>query len=90
MKTINHNIDEFNNTDKFNNIDKTSIKNLKKKSKYLRKMKQKNGNLNLFEKSGEVKEIKFTSGAIIKFIDTGDGELTCFSKEYDIEDYLWL
>lgn len=53
MKTINRNIDEFNNTDK------TSIKNLKKKSKHLRKMKQKNGNLNLFEKSGEVKETLF-------------------------------
>ena len=53
MKTINRN------TDKFNNTDKTSIKNIKKKSKYLRKMKQKNGNLNLFQQSGEVKETLF-------------------------------
>ena len=43
----------------FNNTDKTSIKNLKKKSKSLRKMKQKNGNLNLFEQSGEVKDTLF-------------------------------
>lgn len=50
MKTINRNIDEFNTTDK------TSIKNLKKKSKSLRKMKQKNGNINLYEQSGEVKQ----------------------------------
>ena len=51
MKTINRN-----NTDELNLTDKASLKNLKKKSKYLRKMKQKNGNLNLFEQSGEVKQ----------------------------------
>ena len=51
MKTINRN-----NTDDLNLTDKASLKNLKKKSKYLRKMKQKNGNLNLFEQSGEVKQ----------------------------------
>ena len=51
MKTINRN-----NTDDLNLVDKASIKKLKKKSKYLRKMKQKNGNLNLFEQSGEVKQ----------------------------------
>lgn len=78
------------NTINRNNTEEASLKNLKKKSKYLRKMKQKNGNINLFEQSGEVKEIKFSSGAIIKFIDTGDVELTCFSKEYDVEDYLCL
>ena len=47
MKTINRN-----NIDEINLTDKASLKNLKKKSKYLRKMKQKNGNLNLFEQSG--------------------------------------
>ena len=51
MKTINRN-----NADDLNLVDKASIKKLKKKSKYLRKMKQKNGNLNLFEQSGEVKQ----------------------------------
>ena len=51
MKTINRN-----NIDELNLADKASIKNLKKKSKYLRKMKQKNGNINLFEQSGEVKQ----------------------------------
>ena len=51
MKTINRN-----NADELNLVDKASLKNLKKKSKYLRKMKQKNGNLNLFEQSGEVKQ----------------------------------
>ena len=51
MKTINRN-----NTDDLNLVDKVSLKKLKKKSKYLRKMKQKNGNLNLFEQSGEVKQ----------------------------------
>ena len=51
MKTINRN-----NTDELNLVDKAYIKKLKKKSKYLRKMKQKNGNLNLFEQSGEVKQ----------------------------------
>ena len=51
MKTINRN-----NTDDLNLVDKASIKKLKEKSKYLRKMKQKNGNLNLFEQSGEVKQ----------------------------------
>ena len=45
MKTINR-----------NNTEETTLKNLKKKSKYLRKMKQKNGNINLFEQSGEVKQ----------------------------------
>ena len=51
MKTINRN-----NIDELNLVDKASLKNLKKKSKYLRKMKQKNGNINLFEQSGEVKQ----------------------------------
>ena len=51
MNTINRN-----SIDELNLVDKASLKNLKKKSKYLRKMKQKNGNLNLFEQSGEVKE----------------------------------
>ena len=51
MKTINRN-----NIDELNPVDKAHIKNIKKKSKYLRKMKQKNGNLNLFEQSGEVKQ----------------------------------
>ena len=56
MKTINRN-----NTDDLNPIDKASLKNLKKKSKYLRKMKQKNGNINLFEQSGEVKESLYST-----------------------------
>lgn len=51
MKTINRNC-----INELNLLDKASLKNLKKKSKYLRKMKQKNGNLNLFEQSGEVKQ----------------------------------
>ena len=51
MNTINRN-----SIDELNLVDKASLKNLKKKSKYLRKMKQKNGNLNLFEQSGEVKQ----------------------------------
>ena len=51
MNTINRN-----SIDEINLVDKSSLKNLKKKSKYLRKMKQKNGNINLFEQSGEVKQ----------------------------------
>lgn len=54
MKTINRS-----NIDEVSLADKASIKKLKKKSKYLRKMKQKNGNLNLFQQSGEVKETLF-------------------------------
>ena len=50
MKTINR-----------NNTEETALKNLKKKSKYLRKMKQKNGNINLFEQSGEVKESLYSN-----------------------------
>ena len=56
MKTINRN-----NIDEPSLADKAHIKNLKKKSKYLRKMKQKNGNLNLFEQSGEVKESLYSN-----------------------------
>lgn len=52
MKTINRN-----SVDEINLVDKASLKNLKKKSKYLRKMKQKNGNINLFEQSGEVNRL---------------------------------
>ena len=56
MKTINRN-----NIDELNLVDKDSIKKLKKKSKYLRKMKQKNGNINLYEQSGEVKESLYSN-----------------------------
>lgn len=68
MKTINRN-----NIDELNLVDKSSLKNLKKKSKYLRKMKQKNGNINLFEQSGEVKESLYSN--------------YCFDSYYE-EDYV--
>ena len=84
MKTINRN-----NTDDLNLVDKAHIKNLKKKSKYLRKMKQKNGNINLFEQSGEVKEIKFKSGASLKFFDTGESCFESYTKENNIEDLIY-
>ena len=64
MKTINRN-----NTDDLNLVDKVSLKNLKKKSKYLRKMKQKNGNLNLFEQSGEVKESLYSNQCLDSYYE---------------------
>ena len=67
MKTINRN-----NMDEINLVDKASLKNLKKKSKYLRKMKQKNGNINLFEQSGEVKESLYSN--------------YCFDSSYELEE----
>lgn len=78
MKTINR-----------NNTEETSLKNLKKKSKYLRKMKQKNGNINLFEHSGEVKEVKFKSGASLKFFDTGENSFESYTKGNNIEDLIY-
>ena len=69
MKTINRN-----NTDELNLTDKASLKNLKKKSKYLRKMKQKNGNLNLFEQSGEVKESLYSNH--------------CLDSYYELEEFV--
>ena len=64
MKTIN-----CNNTDDLNLVDKVSIKKLKKKSKYLRKMKQKNGNLNLFEQSGQVKESLYSNRCLDSYYE---------------------
>ena len=58
MKTINR-----------NNTEEASLKNLKKKSKYLRKMKQKNGNLNLFEQSGEVKESLYSNHCLDSYYE---------------------
>ena len=64
MKTINRN-----NIDEINLADKEHVKNLKKKSKYLRKMKQKNGNINLFEQSGEVKESLYSNHCLDNFYE---------------------
>lgn len=64
MKTINRN-----NIDEVSLADKTSIKKLKKKSKYLRKMKQKNGNINLFEQSGEVKESLYSNHCLDSYYE---------------------
>ena len=58
MKTINR-----------NNTEEASLKKLKKKSKYLRKMKQKNGNLNLFEQSAQVKESLYSNHCLDSYYE---------------------